>query len=180
MARPATRRVTTSRAPDPAFRPPVGQVRCAFITLTAPEPEDRVPPTQCPECGRFLAGAFVSALADAPAPCPRCGAELTAARVGASPEAAASSASEADDAPDVPTSDEADVLAGWDPDGVPTDWLDDRAPFPEDVAWVAGAATAGGIVGLVLASRPVRGLLLGAVLGAGAAAVARQVWRLRD
>lgn len=36
-----------------------------------------MPPKQCPECGRFLASAFVAALAEDPATCPKCDVELT-------------------------------------------------------------------------------------------------------
>lgn len=52
-----------------------------------------MPPPQCPECGRFLATAFVEQITHEPAPCPRCGTELSLedeATVGgvASPEEA--------------------------------------------------------------------------------------------
>jgi hypothetical protein len=167
-----------------------------FITLHGrghANREDSVPPTQCPECGRFLANAFVTGLADAPAPCPRCGAELTAGSVGTDTEVAGAERASAgagddssapvqvDDGDEVDADDAgADVLAGWDSDGAPTAWLDDRAPFPEDAAWVGGAAAAGAVLGLILDRRAVRGLLLGSVLGAGLTAVARQIWRLRD
>lgn len=36
-----------------------------------------MPPPQCPECGRFLATAFVEQIKHEPAPCPRCGTELS-------------------------------------------------------------------------------------------------------
>jgi hypothetical protein len=38
-----------------------------------------VPPAQCPECGRFLARAFVQNLATEPADCPKCGLRLSSA-----------------------------------------------------------------------------------------------------
>jgi hypothetical protein len=152
-----------------------------------------VPPIQCPECGRFLANAFVAGLADAPAPCPGCGARLTADAVGtasadavATPDESGRSSPEPPDEvadPEVdgdPDAADADVLDGWDPDGGPTAWLDDRPPFPEDAAWVGGAAAAGALLGLIVGRRPLRGLLVGSVLGAGAAAAVRQIWRLRD
>lgn len=36
-----------------------------------------MPPPQCPECGRFLATAFVETIRSEPAPCPGCGTELS-------------------------------------------------------------------------------------------------------
>lgn len=53
-----------------------------------------MPPPQCPECGRFLATAFVETIRTEPAPCPRCGTELSLAEEdeepgdGATPEEA--------------------------------------------------------------------------------------------
>ncbi len=38
-----------------------------------------MPPAQCPECGRFLAKAFVQNLATEPADCPKCGLRLSSA-----------------------------------------------------------------------------------------------------
>lgn len=38
-----------------------------------------MPPPQCPECGRFLATAFVEQITNEPAPCPGCGTELSLA-----------------------------------------------------------------------------------------------------
>lgn len=38
-----------------------------------------MPPAQCPECGRFLARAFVQDLVTDPAPCPKCGVRLSPA-----------------------------------------------------------------------------------------------------
>lgn len=38
-----------------------------------------MPPAQCPECGRFLARAFVQNLATEPADCPKCGSRLSPA-----------------------------------------------------------------------------------------------------
>lgn len=38
-----------------------------------------MPPAQCPECGRFLAKAFVQNLATEPAACPKCGFRLSPA-----------------------------------------------------------------------------------------------------
>jgi ribosomal protein S27AE len=35
-----------------------------------------VPPPQCPECGRFLATAFVNQIKASASPCPRCGTSL--------------------------------------------------------------------------------------------------------
>lgn len=37
-----------------------------------------MPPAQCPECGRFLAKAFVLSLATEPTDCPKCGLRLSA------------------------------------------------------------------------------------------------------
>jgi hypothetical protein len=38
-----------------------------------------VPPTKCPECGRFLKGSLVASLTADPVPCPRCETGLVAA-----------------------------------------------------------------------------------------------------
>ncbi len=48
-----------------------------------------MPPPQCPECGRFLATAFVEQITTEPAPCPGCGTELSLAPEEPSDEAVA-------------------------------------------------------------------------------------------
>lgn len=56
-----------------------------------------MPPPQCPECGRFLATAFVEQITTEPAPCPGCGTELSLA-----PDDGADGAAKPDEAPPVP------------------------------------------------------------------------------
>lgn len=73
-----------------------------------------------------------------------------------------------------------DVLQGWDPDGPPSRWLDDQPPFPTDMVAVAGAAVVGALVAAVLGRRKVRAGMVGAILGAVGAGIARQIWRLDD
>lgn len=71
-----------------------------------------------------------------------------------------------------------DVLAGWDPAGPPPP-LDGSAPFPTDTVIAAAATVAGVAVALVRGGpRPLRRAQLGALVGLGAAIVARRMWRL--
>lgn len=141
-----------------------------------------MPPPQCPECGRFLATAFVESIRRTPAPCPRCGTELSlddevvegdeAAEAVEEPAAAPpaddpGSAAEPEDSVRPPDRDEGtDPLAGWDQGGTSVAasvGTDDGDP----AVLVAGAAV-GGLLGLLLGGRGHRGLgtVLGAVLGA--------------
>lgn len=170
-----------------------------------------MPPAQCPECGRFLARAFVQSLATEPADCPKCGARLSSAQFpeelgqAASPDApveepAAAAELRGDATPDpdpasvrppdldpgeVRTAEDGarDPLAGWDRPHADVVELDrfraGRRP-PPDGAIVAGAGIAGALVGAVLARRRAAGAAVGLAAGVGAAAVARQVWRLPD
>lgn len=71
-----------------------------------------------------------------------------------------------------------DVLAGWDPAGPPPP-LDGRAPFPIDTVVALGASIAGAAVGVAVGGRhPLVRAKLGALVGLGAAVVARRMWRL--
>lgn len=135
-----------------------------------------MPPEQCPECGRFLAKAFVAGLAAGPAPCPKCATALTGAQFGLGDEAPPplTPATTAAAAPAV------DPLEGWDrPDAdvVDLDTVRGHQP-PPDGAIVLGAGVAGALIGAALTHRSLRGTALGATLGAAAAGAARQVWRL--
>ena len=149
-------------------------------------------PEQCPECGRFLARAFVAGLGDGPQPCPRCGAELTADLVGAgsagAEDATMPEAPSVDDTPSVRPPDlapdavrQADVLEGWDRGSDVVDlarWRDDRQPFPVDAVAVAGGLVVGAAVGAVLGERRGRNAALGAVVGTLIAAASRRIWQL--
>ncbi|MEX0832145.1 MAG: hypothetical protein WD358_02925 [Nitriliruptoraceae bacterium] len=73
-----------------------------------------------------------------------------------------------------------DVLEGWDLDGDAAKWLDDRPPFPDDTVIVATSAAVGAIVGAVCAGRRIRGGIVGALLGAVGAGIARKIWVLED
>ena len=73
-----------------------------------------------------------------------------------------------------------DVLEGWDLDGDPVQWLDDQPPFPDDTVIVATSAAVGAIVGAFCAGRRIRGGILGALLGAVGAGIARKIWVLKD
>lgn len=57
-----------------------------------------MPPPQCPECGRFLATAFVEKIKAEPAPCPGCGTELSLAE----DEAAEADVATPEESPPVP------------------------------------------------------------------------------
>ncbi len=141
-----------------------------------------MPPEQCPECGRFLAKAFVAGLASGPAPCPKCATELTGAQFGLG-DAAPPPAPPAATAAATPAAGSAgDPLAGWDAPGadvVDLDAVRGHQP-PPDGAILLGAGVAGAVIGAALTRRSLRGTALGAVLGAAAAGAARQVWRLDD
>lgn len=152
-------------------------------------------PAQCPECGRFLAKAFVAGLGTEPTPCPRCESPLTAAMLqddvaaARTSDAAAQTSEVAPDpdasvrppdlAPDTVRED--DVLDGWDRGADVVDlarFRDDQPPFPVDAAIVGGGLLAGAILGAMVGQRRVRGAALGAVVGTLVAATARRVWRL--
>lgn len=155
-----------------------------------------VPPKQCPECGRFLKNVFVVSLGDGDQPCPGCGHVLTVsdfasaspltdpARQRAKPVGSAarpeapSGGSEPSGKTVSSDTGARDVLDGWDAAGIDERWREDRPPFPQDLAWLAGSAIAGGIVGALASQRKIRGGTLGVVAGAAAAAFARKIWRL--
>ncbi len=164
-----------------------------------------MPPAQCPECGRFLAKAFVLSLATEPTDCPKCGLRLSATHF---PEALGQAA-----VPDAPVEEPAgaaalrdastpdpgsvrppdldpgqvrlgddgqpDPLAGWDRGDGTVDVRVGRRP-PPDGAIVAGAGAAGAIIGALLARRWGIGVVVGFAAGVAAAATSRQVWRLPD
>lgn len=77
-----------------------------------------------------------------------------------------------------------DVLAGWDVGVGPGEaaaWRHDRPPFPQDTVVVGAAGLAGVVAGALISDRSrLRGALLGGLLGASAAAVARRIWQLQD
>lgn len=169
-----------------------------------------MPPAQCPDCGRFLAKAFVQGLATEPADCPKCGLRLSSAHFpeelgqAAAPDApaeepAAAAALRDDATPDPdPASvrppdldpgdvrlgaDDTDPLQGWDAGGGDVVELDQfRAGRrpPPEGAIVAGAGAAGALVGALLARRWGIGAVMGFATGVAAAATARQVWRLPE
>jgi hypothetical protein len=158
-----------------------------------------VPPAKCPECGRFLAKAFVADLTSSPQPCPKCETTLTAElftdEIAAPPPAApAVSAPPAVPAavrpPDLDPGDvrvgedgRRDPLDGWDTDTAAVYELDrfraGRQP-PPDAAILAGTGLAGALLGAAATRRRGKGALLGLAAGVAAGAVARQVWRLPD
>jgi hypothetical protein len=75
---------------------------------------------QCPECARFLAGAFVAGLEETPAPCPGCAVLLgpgpSVAAADAAPAAASGAASAGPtEEPDVPADPAQPSAAGRDP-----------------------------------------------------------------
>lgn len=147
-----------------------------------------MPPTQCPECGRFLKKVLVAGLEQASAPCPGCSVQLTAAMFLLSED---DSVRPPDLAPDevrdppaatAPGSVDGDVLAGWDT-GVDAaeiaSWRKDRRPFPTDTIVIAGAGAAGLLIGMFVRSdRRGSGAVLGLLAGVVGAAVVRRIWRL--
>lgn len=168
-----------------------------------------MPPAQCPECGRFLAKAFVQGLATEPNDCPKCGLRLSAAHfpetlgqaaapAGPAEEPAAAAALRHESTPDpdaesvrppdldpgdVRVADGADPLEDWDASGGDIVELDQfragRRP-PPDGAIVAGAGAAGALIGAMLARRWGTGVVVGFAAGVAAAAASRQVWRLPE
>jgi hypothetical protein len=70
-----------------------------------------------------------------------------------------------------------DPLAGWDV-GVPAPVVDDRPPFPADTVVVCAATLLGGLAGGLVAERPGRGAVLGALGGLLGASVIRRIWQL--
>lgn len=167
-----------------------------------------MPPAQCPECGRFLAKAFVLSLATEPTDCPKCGLRLSATHFpdtlgqAAAPDAPveepAGAAGLRDASPLEPDpasvrppdldpgavrlgdDGQPDPLAGWDRgDGAGLDVRAARRP-PPDGAIVAGAGAAGAIIGALLARRWGIGVVVGFAAGVAAAATSRQVWRLPE
>lgn len=185
-----------------------------------------MPPAQCPECGRFLAAAFVQNLVTEPADCPKCGTRLSpahfpeelgqaAAPDGPAEEPAAAAELRDDATPDPDPGGAGDVpletagasdgsvrppdldpgavqagddgrpdpLASWDrrdADVVDLDRFRSGRQPPPDAAILGGAGLAGALVGALLADRRGRGAAFGLAVGLGAAAVARQVWRLPE
>lgn len=169
-----------------------------------------MPPAQCPECGRFLAKAFVQSLATEPSDCPKCGLRLSPAHFpdalgqAASPSAPAEEPAGAAELRDGSTPDPdpesvrppdldpgdvrrgaggADPLEGWDTSGgdiVELDQFRAGRRPPPDGAIVAGAGAAGAIIGALLARRWGIGVVVGFAAGVAAAATSRQVWRLPE
>jgi hypothetical protein len=71
-----------------------------------------------------------------------------------------------------------DVLAGWDPSGLPP-VLDGRAPFPTDTVVALAAMVIGVGTGLAIGGRhPFVRAKVGGLLGLTAAIVVRRMWRL--
>ncbi len=139
-----------------------------------------MPPTQCPNCGRFLKNALVERLAEGAQPCPGCEVALTADMFDGGP---AASVRPPDLYPAEVRDDASEVLDGWDRGASAAEiasWAQDRPPFPTDTVAVAAGALGGALLGAVFAGRRIRGGVLGGVLGAVAAAVVRRVWRLPD
>jgi hypothetical protein len=147
-----------------------------------------MPPSQCPQCGRFLSRDFVLGLATEPAPCPKCELLLSSAQF---PEVLGAAAEP--DAPDEEPAGAAEVRAevadadpdpldGWDEPGgqvVDLDRFRQEAP-PADAVILAGTGLFGAVVGALVSERRGRGALLGLLVGLGAAATARQVWKLPE
>lgn len=151
-----------------------------------------MPPQQCPECARFLSGAFVSGLSSSPAPCPKCETMLTAEMFDASVRPPDEPAVRPPDLPPAEVREPdaggaRDVLAGWDEPGPPTggrrsgdvvdlaEWRSqNRGLEPEAVALlVAGAGAFGVAVGAALSPESrTRGAFVGAMLAAIAGVVA--------
>jgi len=139
-----------------------------------------VPPTQCPNCGRFLKNALVERLVEEDQPCPGCELALTADMFDAD---LAASVRPPDLYPAEVRDDASEVLDGWDRGASAAEiasWAQDRPPFPTDTVAVAAGALGGALLGAVLVRRRIRGGVLGGLLGAAVAAVVRQVWRLPD
>lgn len=151
-----------------------------------------MPPQQCPECARFLSGAFVTGLRTAPAPCPKCGTVLTAELFDASVRPPDEPAVRPPDLPPAevrePEPDGGrDVLAGWD-EPRPTGRRSADADVVDLARWreqhqgleretvallVAGAGALGVAVGAALTPESrTRGAFLGAMLAAIAGVVA--------
>jgi hypothetical protein len=147
-----------------------------------------MPPSQCPQCGRFLSRDFVLGLATEASPCPKCDAVLSPAQF---PEVLGAAA--VPDAPDEEPAGAAQVraevaktdpdpLAGWDEPGgqvVDLERFRQEAP-PADAVILAGTGLFGAVVGALVSERRGRGALVGLLVGLGAAATARQVWKLPD
>jgi len=136
---------------------------------------------QCPNCGRFLSNALVEGLAEGPAPCPGCEVELTAAMFGEADDHP--SVRPPDLEPEVVRDDASDVLAGWDAGAGAEEiasWTRDRPPFPTDTVAVASSLVGGALLGAALTTRRLRGAIVGGLIGAAIAAVARQLWRLQE
>ena len=153
-----------------------------------------MPPQQCPECARFLSGAFVAGLDAAPAPCPKCGTLLTAEMYGGSVRPPDEPAVRPPDLPPAevrePEPDGGrDVLAGWDETPAPSAgrrsgdaevvdlarWRGENQGLePETVALlVAGAGALGVAVGAALSPESrTKGAFVGAMLAAIAGVVA--------
>jgi len=77
------------------------------------------------------------------------------------------------------TTEKQNVLAGWDVDGDPYIRTKDDAPFPIDLAALAGGAIAGKLLALaVRKSSRLKAATWGTIVGAGIAIAARRMWRL--
>lgn len=142
--------------------------------------EDRVPPMQCPNCGRFLKNALVESLAEGDQPCPGCEVALTADMFDAD---ASASVRPPDLYPAEVRDDASDVLDGWDRGASAAEiasWAQDHRPFPTDTVAVAAGALGGVLFGAAVTRHRIRGGVLGGLVGAVVAAVIRQVWRLQD
>ncbi len=134
-------------------------------------------PRRCPECGRFLATAFVEGLLDEPAPCPRCETVLTPDRfpdlqgTATATDAAEGTPPASVRPPDLPPEEvRGDVLAGWDDEDLASTVQQLADPRNAGiVAAIIGAGVAGGLIGGLVASRrrpawTVAGTLVGAAL----------------
>jgi len=152
-----------------------------------------MPPSQCPQCGRFLSRDFVLGLATEAAPCPKCELLLSPAQfpdvlgAAAEPDAPAPDASDEEPAGAAEVRSEVagtdrDPLDGWDEPGgqvVDLERFRQEAP-PADAVILAGTGLFGAVVGALVSQRRGRGALVGLLVGLGAAATARQVWKLPE
>lgn len=151
-----------------------------------------MPPSQCPQCGRFLSQGFILGLATEPAPCPKCGRLLSPAQFtevlgaaaepdGPVEEPAGAAEVRAEVRTEIAGAD-ADPLDRWDDPGGQVGDLDrfrQEAP-PADAIILAGTGLFGAVVGALVSERRGRGALIGLLVGLGAAAKARQVWKLPE
>lgn len=139
-----------------------------------------MPPTQCPNCGRFLKNALVERLDEGDQPCPGCEVALTADMFTDDPS---TSVRPPDLYPAEVRDDASDVLDGWDRGAGAAEiasWAQDRRPFPTDTVVVAAGTLGGALLGAGVSTHRLRGGLFGGMVGAVLAALIRRVWRLPD